>query len=73
MEFNKPVIKAVWLCEGVSLRDDGVVLIIIPLIWRTICKYFQPMGNKHQWQGESSTLDQLETRNHLPNSSWSIS
>jgi hypothetical protein len=44
------MIKAVWLCEGVSLREDGVVLVIIPLRWCTICKYFQPMGNKLQGQ-----------------------
>jgi hypothetical protein len=50
VEFNRPVIKAVWLCEGVSLREDSVVLVIIPQMWRTICKYFQPKGNKLQGQ-----------------------
>jgi hypothetical protein len=40
------MIEFYWLAVGALLREDGVVLAILLLSWRKVCKCSQPMKNK---------------------------
>jgi hypothetical protein len=59
------VIKADRLCEGVSIDK------MFPKVVQNL-QILPANGKQAPLAGESSTLDQLETRIHLPNSSCQI-
>ncbi len=48
-EYQCAMIKVDWLAAGVLLKEVGAELVILTLSWHTVCKYFQPMGNKFWW------------------------